>query len=169
MDAADLIGGARSLALYELLRQRLVREVIVANPAAGAEYLVPVPAGRAWELLSFTATLTTSAVVAMRNVRARIVDPGATVVWEPPAVEDQPASFAYRYTYAAGLGYSSNFVVKGGGFPSPPALMPEGYSLRTLTVAVDAADQWSGAVLVVREWSIAQVVQNLEWMKGRIR
>jgi hypothetical protein len=161
VELEELAEGARSLALFELLRQRLVREVPVPNPAAGADFVATVPAGKTWELLSAFGLLTTSAAVANRDVRPRLTDPSQAVVWELPFLFDQVASSASRYGWIAGAS-----VV---GLPSPPAVLPENFSFRVSTLGLDVADQWSGVVLMVREWSMHTVIQNLDWLELRAR
>jgi hypothetical protein len=169
VELEELAEGARSLALFELLRQRLVREVPVPNPAAGADFVATVPAGKTWELLSAFGLLTTSAAVANRDVRPRLTDPSQAVVWELPFLFDQVASSASRYGWIAGVGFAVQFGASVVGLPSPPAVLPENFSFRVSTLGLDVADQWSGVVLMVREWSMHTVIQNLDWLELRAR
>src|SRR4051794_36291420 len=68
------------------------------DPAAGAEILVTVPAGKWWLLRALRFTLVTSATVANRRP-ALTIDDGATEWWRWRAGVDQAASLTRLYQF----------------------------------------------------------------------
>lgn len=169
MDAETLVGGARGLAFYELLRQRLTKAVPIANPAAGADWTQAVPAGVAWEVLSIEAQLLTSAVVANRNALLRVRDPdGREAVRIAPAVV-QAASLPVVYTYLPGFGAIASEAGQQLPLPSPLLYLPSGWQVGSLTTLLDVGDQWSAIVLTVREWSGHAVLAALDWLAAHTR
>lgn len=130
-------------------RSRIV--VGVPQPAAGADWSVPVPAGHLWNVLSILATLTTSAVVATRIPRLIFGDGVATFLDVPPFA-GEAASLTRRYVWVpAGQGYTT-----GNGILSPLPEVPlgTGWTLATTTDAIDVADQWSAIKLAVVDTTI---------------
>lgn len=168
-DRDELIGGALGRSLYELLRLRLIRELLVPSPAAGAEWSLAMPAGVYWELLDVRALLTTSAVVATRTPRLRVSDPNNIDVQRFGVASAASASSAVSYEWSAGLGMTNNTAATAQGLPTPPQAMLPGFTISSLTGNLDAGDQWSSIVLLVREWSIAAVQANLDWLGSTLR
>lgn len=167
--ADELIGGAVGQALYELLRQRLVKEVPVAQPAAGAEWSQAVPAGVAWEVLSVAEVLVASAVVANRSPSVQAVDPNGTGALRIPAGVTAAAGSTNRISFAAGYGDHLNSGAFSAGLPDPPIFVPAGWSLSSLTSALDVGDQYSAVILIVREWSIPGVQAGLDYLTEQLR
>lgn len=163
MELGDLTAGALELGIFELLRQRLLKAVQVAAPAAGADWIATPPAGSAWELLHIKATLTTSATAANRGPIARIRDNSGNDLDAYPAPAVLAASLAAEYGWEAGIGTPTTTLLNVASMSEPPPLVPDGGSVRLVTGNLQAADQWSGIVLTVREWSIVSVAQAIEW------
>lgn len=125
-------------------RSRIVQGV--SNPAPGADWSQAVPASHLWRLWGVTAILTTSAVVANRQVRLVLGD--GTNTWATltaPAV--QAANAAHVYTWLIGatpiaLGLQQLQAL-------PPIELPVGWTIGTSTALIDATDQWTAVRLAV--------------------
>jgi len=129
-----------------------LRSIAGAVPAAGAEIVETVPTGARWELISFTAILTTGVAVAARNVQL-VFDDGTTVYARAYHQGDQAASLAFTYTWAQG---ENVLIPAAHSFSSMPIAtrngLGAGHRIRTVTGAIQAADQWSAIQYLVREW-----------------
>lgn len=169
MDAEDVVGGALERGLYELLRQRLVTEKLVAAPAAGAEWAVSVPARTTWEVLSVRHRLATSAVVANRAPGLRVNDPNGITVYQLSPQAVLAAGAASFVDFLPGLGTTESVQQQQALLPSPVPVIPEGWSIGSLTTGIDVGDQYSGIVLVVREWTLDAVERNTEWLCEALR
>lgn len=169
IDVDDLVAGAQELALYELLRQRLVREVVVAAPGAGIEVSQAVPAGVTWELLSASYRLTTSAVVANRRSALRVRDPNNLLVGQVDSAALQVASLVGDYVYQQELGPPASVAVQAMQLPLQGVPLPAGFVLSTITAALDVGDAYSNIVLMVREWSLSATESSLEWLGQLVR
>lgn len=167
MELGDLTAGALELGIFELLRQRLVKAVPVAQPAAGADWSASVPAGAAWELLHVKATLTTGAAVANRGPVVRVQDNSGNDFDAYPAAAVQAASLAAEFGWEAGYGAAVTAILNVASMSEPPPLAPQGGLVKVVTANLQAADQWSGILLTVREWSIVSVSQAAEWFSRK--
>lgn len=117
-----------------------------AQPAAGADWTVTVPAGHVYQVLSVAATLTTSAVVANRVPRLIYSDGVADFLTVPPFAV-VPASTGMRLSwFPLALGLSTG-VAESTSIPEV-TLLPGG-SLRSSTGLIDPGDQWTAVVLQV--------------------
>lgn len=151
---------AAGLALFQLLELSLVREVLVANPAAGAEWSATVPAGAWWELLGVEYTLTTSAVVANRQSVLRTRDADSRTVLRAEQSATQAASLAVAYTATPGLGaVVASTAGNSAPLATPPQILPAAWTVGTLTGNLDAGDAYSNITLQVREWSPGRIVR----------
>lgn len=164
MDVVELTAGAQELALYELLRQRLVQEVVCPNPGAGAEFSQAVPNGVVWELLAASYRFTSSAAVANRRSALRVRDPNAKLVGQVDSAAVQAAGVAVDYVYQQELGPPASVVVQAQQLPLQGVPLPAGFVISTITALIDVADAYSNIVLMVREWSMSEVERNLDWL-----
>lgn len=129
-----------------------LRAIAGTTPAAGAEISETVPTGARWELLSLTATLTSSATVANRHA-VLVLDDGATPYFRVGISTNQAASLAINYNYAQGVGSAAldggvQFIT-----PIPAGVrLASGHRVRTLTTNLQVGDQWSAVEYLVREW-----------------
>lgn len=164
MDRDELYGGALQHALVELLRQRLVTEVIIPSPAAGADFVQAVPAGEIWELLSASYRLTTSAVVANRRSSLRVRDPNGRLIDQDDAAAVQAASLAVDYVYDLLAAPPVSQVVQSMPLPAPFIPLPPGFVIGSVSQLLDVGDQYSNITLMVRQWSIHEVEQNASWL-----
>jgi hypothetical protein len=169
IDVDDLTAGAQQLALYELLRQRLVQEVICPAPGAGVELAKAVPNGVVWELLSASYRFTTSAVVANRRSALRVRDPNGLLVGQVDSAALQVASIAGDYVYQQELGPPASVAVQAMQLPLQGVPLPAGFVIGTVTTALDVGDAYSNIVLMVREWSLAATESSLDWLGQLIR
>lgn len=119
------------------------------QPAAGADFQF-IPAGmERVKLLSLTAILTTSAVVAARQPSLRFQTRALDTYWAADTVNPQPASTAVRYSWAYGTGLSiPTTVVTSGkiGAPLPHLWLDADDLVASTTVAIDVGDQWTQIV-----------------------
>lgn len=169
MELAEAVEGARSLGLYELLRQRLQKEILVVAPAVGVEWSATVPPGSTWELLTVRHSITTSAVVANRIPGLRVTDSDGGFVLRIPPSGQVAASSSQGLSFASGIGGWVNLGEMVSPLPSPPILLPSGWIIRSLTSALDVGDQYAASILTVREWSATAMRTALGWLEDHYR
>lgn len=159
-----MIRQAGGIALERLLEMQLQRTILVPTPSVGAEWSTTVPAGVTWEVLAFRHTLTTSAVVANRipTIRVRDQDGNTLMRFAPPAVVT--ANVGTPMTYAAGIGGDRPLSENVSLFPPPFVTLSSGYTIGSLTSALDVGDAYSAIVVTVREWSSSRVAQRLSYL-----
>lgn len=124
----------------------LANVVAVANPAAGADFLIVVPAGVNWLVRSFRAQLVTAVAVANRQVELRMDDGAGHIFCDISMPAIQAASLTFLYTWSNGLTAQSTNNIEQNGLPTECRL-PGGFRILTVTTALQAADQWSGGAL----------------------
>lgn len=169
MDAQDVLAGAAEIALYDLLRARLSKTVLVSAPAAGADWSIAVPGAVVWQVEAVTAILTTSATVANRLPRLRLGD-GSNTFCEIVPQSNQAASIAGRYSYARGLSAGPAVgAANGQNVALPKLAMLPAWTLTMSTLNIDATDQWSGIVLDVVELSPHGVLMQGDWLADHLR
>lgn len=128
-----------------------LRSITAAVPAAGAEISETVPTGARWDLLAIRAQFSTSVTVANR-IPQFVLDDGALEYGRFAVTQALTASATWFVTGAAG----ASRVTPEAGFvgyaalPSPCALLA-GHRIRTVTTAIQAADQYSAIQYLVRE------------------
>lgn len=123
----------------------------VANPGAGTDWILTVPANTRWQIISFDSTLTTSATVANRNVQVAI-DDGANSVWAHDVAAAIPASTAATIV-GTSTSAPTGVVTTIQSVTLPPNLiLPAGFRIRSATQNLQATDQWSSIFFLVMEW-----------------
>jgi hypothetical protein len=138
-----------------LLRGNVFQRVIeTAAPAAGAESITTVPAGKYWRLIGFYTTLTTDATVATR-LPSIVIDDGTDILMRingsGTAGVTAGLTVAYTgYVGQQGLGITG-VILTAAPLPSPDLVLEPGWRIRTLTQNIVAGDQWGIARLVVQE------------------
>lgn len=167
--AGELTDWIYGLALVDLVRRHLEEDRLAANPAAGADWTLPVDAGESWEILAVNFTLTASAAVANRSVKLRGLDGNGNEVFRigPQAV--QTAGQVVVYTYLPGQGYAAGVDGQQLALGTPPPILPPGYSLASLTGAIDVGDQFSKIAVSIRRWSPQRVALACGWVGERPR
>lgn len=129
----------------------IVRSVQQANPAAGADIVVTVPAGARWLVQSISAQLVTAVAVANRTPHIQIRDGAGNVVWDTAAAAAQAASLTVRYSACGGI--QAVVADSSAVFPIPDvAQLLQGWTLQTVTTNIQAADQWQNIWLNLIEW-----------------
>lgn len=132
-------------------REVIPRIIPVTNPSAGAEWLATVPGGAVWIVQNIFYTLVSSAVVATRVSNLRWTD-GSMEIGRLSCSVTQPASNTLKYTWWKSLG--SVNTAGGGGFASislPKVYMFPGWTVGTITSAIDVGDQYSAVSVYALE------------------
>jgi hypothetical protein len=133
--------------------RRLIVGVPVANPLAGADPTITVPAGRFWRVATFTGKLATSGTAGNRLPVLTITTDGTTVYAKAAPVV-VAASGAAWYTWAV-QGGDNDLALTGGTIYAtsrlPDLLLPPGAALVLTTDQLAAGDQWSSIGLYVQD------------------
>jgi hypothetical protein len=129
-----------------------VRTIQGTSPGAGNEIAETVPTGARWELLSFSAILTTSAAIGDRSPRLTFLT-GVGYVGYFPQPTAIPASTTRTYTWAQGLSplASPTATSDVSGIPVGSILLA-GQTIQTITDGIAAGDVWTSVAFTVREW-----------------
>jgi hypothetical protein len=128
-----------------------VRSVLGTTPGAGAEISETVPSGARWRLKAIRFRLTASAAAANRTVSLSLDDGTNNFFLESFNVVQAASS---TEDYSAGIGVpfvndAANTRVSSG---LPDNLLFAGFRIRTSTVGLQAADQYSLLDYLVEEW-----------------
>lgn len=123
-----------------------------ANPGAGAEAVVTVPAGKWWVVRSVHLKLVTAVAVANRLARLT-VDDGTNIIFTVPNDVSHAASQTTEYSFgqAATSEAAPGATVGARIYAIPPLVLGPGYRIRTITAAIQAADQFSEITALVEE------------------
>lgn len=162
LDDAAVVSFLQGLRLHEARWLVVPRTVLVASPAAGAEWSRSVPSGVTWLPLSLAYTFVSSAVVANRNPAVTFGDGTTVYGWTdtPIAVA---ASTTLRLAYMRGVGVSSQTGLASRVVTALPTVpLPGNHQLASVTAGLDAGDQYSAIVLQVleiRERSAAELAR----------
>jgi hypothetical protein len=127
------------------------RSILIATPAAGADFTQTVPSSTRWRIVSLSATLTTAVAVANRNVDL-VIDDGANVFAEISSGFSQVASLVNDYTWMDGGVAQAAFdnIVA---LPLPSQMfLPPTFRIRSETTGIQPADQWSAITMLVQQW-----------------
>jgi len=124
----------------------------LANPAVGADIVDPTETTDSFRLVTFRATLHTSAAVANRFPHFRFTDRNGTVLHDVVAPAAQTAGLTVVYDLA-GTGNAQAFTTNAVDglcpLPLPDIRFPAGTKFSSLTTAIDVGDQWSAIVFVM--------------------
>lgn len=129
-----------------------LRAIAGTTPGAGTEFTETVPTGARWELLAFNATLVTAAAVANR-VPIIIIDDGANLLWDYITPGNETASLSWTNNWAPGV--NPVFTAANNTFVGPLPIglrLLAGHRIRSLTVAIQGADQYASPKYLVREF-----------------
>lgn len=155
-------------ALECLLELRLVQEIRIPNPAAGADWIQRIPGGVVWEVLSVESLFTASAAVANRSPMLQIINADGQFVARFPAPAVVTAGTGARVLWATGLGAVGSVGTQSALLSDPPPVMLSGMSIGSLTGLLDAADQYSAIVMMVRQWSEDDILREWQELMGQI-
>jgi hypothetical protein len=129
----------------------LIRSVAGADPAAGAEILVTVPARARWRLIAMRFTFTTDATTTTRYV-AIVLDDGAVPYYTMSCSVGQTASCHNLLYCIAGHGLNGVIGPMLAITLQRRCLLGAGYRISTLTQGLTAGDDLSAPQLLVEEW-----------------
>lgn len=130
----------------------MLYSIAVPNPAAGVDWTQTVPTGARWLLHGIYATLTT-AVAAGNRQPLLVLDDGVNRLTAQNTALVQAGSLANDWTWDPGNPTTGVFANSVNDIDLPfPVPLFAGYRVRTVTLALQAADQWSGIRLLVEEW-----------------
>lgn len=131
-------------------RVRTRRVITVTDPAVGTDWMLTVPGGHAYQILSTISTLTTDATVVDRTPRLVLRQDGAPV-WESVDTVSAGDSQSGIWTAAPLVPTATgNTMVQ---LTLPVACLPAGGQIGMVTDGLQAGDQWSGiTVWVIDEW-----------------
>ena len=125
--------------------------VVGANPAAGAEWTIPVPATEFWHVVSVRVTLVASAAVANRTP-ALLLDDGATELCRVPVSRFVTAGQTAQLSWTTGANFQGpDSLVQAGGLPPTGRLLP-GSTVRGLTLNLQGGDDYSAPTAFVERW-----------------
>jgi hypothetical protein len=128
------------------------RTVQQANPGAGVDWTLTVPAGVRWQLQSAFAILTTAVAVANRLPHL-IIDDGANTIFIAAPIVNETASLAWNNSWGAGAGSIGSVGPNDAQQAIPNDLyLLAGWRVRAVTTNIQAADQWSAISIAVRSW-----------------
>lgn len=129
----------------------VLRTILGTDPPAGAEVSETVPAGARWELLALAATLVADATPANR-LPSLLLDAGGNAFTRVIQPVLTAASGSNAYYWAQGLPVETGLGgVPLAGIPTAPVLLAGG-RFRTATSAMQAGDNWTAPLFVVREY-----------------
>lgn len=135
--------------MSELQRRGKVTVATGADPAAGSEWTVTVPAGQFWRVKSVQATLVASATAATRRPMMIITFNGGGDI-NIPINTGTTANQTMIHTWAEGIfsiNDTGNLLITGV-YPAD-LLLPPFSTIRSLTANLQVGDNWSAPVLLV--------------------
>lgn len=128
--------------------------ITTTNPAAGAEVSITVPSGEYWIVKSFRVQLVTAVAVAVRQTHLRFTHRDGGII-EQPANNSQAASATMNYNFAQGAGLNVTAAVDSQGISIPSdIILPSGSVIATRTVAIQAADDYTAADLIIEKFYV---------------
>lgn len=167
LGSADVTGGSVLIAGYTVVNapisypestlsspidgRGLYTSLLVGNPAAGTDWTQTVFGGEQWIVRAVRAVLVTSAAVANRVPHLQIRDGAANIMVDNPTNTNQAASLTEAYNWFSGT--QAYQFDSSQSIPIPGELrLTAGMVIRTVTTAIQAADQWSAIVLTVERF-----------------
>lgn len=157
MDNSDLALAASAGHVGILKGPGALTVITGADPAAGAEVAAAaftVPAGKLWEVLSFSVPLVQGAT--QTPAPALVWDDGTSVLGAAPGSSAAvSAATTTRMTWAAGLlNITAGAALTANMAPLPRLLLPAGYRLTTLTAGIGGNTDYGVAKALVREFTV---------------
>ena len=143
-----------------------------ANPATGANGVLTVPTGQTWLLNSLAFVLTTSAIVANRQVQVTIADPTGRIMFQFLDGTALTASQIGDVSLAPGLP-TTHTLLTGATFnitgPMPALTLPANSTITITAVGLQASDQISNivAMTTVTTGTAATPANDGVWINAR--
>jgi len=132
-----------------------LKQLLIPNPAAGANWTVTVPPGKAWLVRSIFGVFAASATVIGRRafvVATYPTDPAITVFRVDPGF-GQLANQTVFYTYARGIADRQNsgdlFIQT----PFPDVPLIPGSVLQSLVLNIQVGDDWTSITAAIEEFN----------------
>ena len=129
----------------------LIRSITGTDPAAGSEIIETVPTGARWRLLGMSFLLVTSSAAATRQVMLTL-DDGSSRFSTAIAGSTQTASQTHRYSVLLGGESRITATNEQSVVHSADIILLQGFRIRTLTVSLQAGDNFGAPQLWVEEW-----------------
>jgi hypothetical protein len=125
----------------------------MGTPGAGQELSYTIPSNSMFRPFAFSATLTTSATVANRQVQLICDEGSGSNYFKSPLGVAQAASLVWVYSFAkypfATLQFNNDQLI----FFDNVMKMTATLRIRTVTLGLQAGDQWSLSRLLGEQWS----------------
>jgi hypothetical protein len=129
-----------------------IRAYTGTQPGVGLNASEAVPTGARWRLMTGQFTLACSAVAANRYVQIQITS-AAGIVLRVPAQVAQTANITAVYFCGSGMPIYVPVGDTKYSVPIPNGMfIPAGGLIGTVTLNIDAGDQWSAPILLLEEW-----------------
>jgi len=136
----------------------VLKSIAVTQPAAGANWIKTVPAGKVWRIQSIQFSFAASAAVANRQVHLLTEDSSGNEVFAEKFATAVTAGDTAYMNFGAGLsngGLVSNAAADQNALGYPVNMnLPENFILTTQTDGMDAADQYSNVFVFVEEFTL---------------
>lgn len=133
----------------------------LANPAAGAEFILRAPGQGVWRVISVAFLFTASVVVANRRI-ALLADDQTDIWFAAESTVDVAASAAVRFgAYAGAASVGLTAVLVNLPLPTDGLILQPGHRLRTSTANIDVGDQYSQIRAQVQEFPQGP---EIEWL-----
>lgn len=130
----------------------LIRTIVGTDPAAGVEISETVPTGARWKVRSIFFEIVCDATVASRGPRLSF-DDGANVFNKQDTFKAPTAGTTGTFSGALIWTNRSAGADNGvGTFGLPDIELKAGYRMRTITVALQAGDNYGAPIFEVEEW-----------------
>lgn len=123
---------------------------IGADPDAGAEAIITVPARRRWKVHSIHQELVTDITEEDRTC-AIIIDDGTNILLAFSSLVAQTASTTKHY-YFAHIGAPEINILLISTNPMPELILAPGSRIRTATNGLQAGDNYGAPIFLIEEW-----------------
>jgi hypothetical protein len=146
------IGWPASRVLYPTEGPGNLREVTVANPAAGADWSLTVPSLTRWRIQNFNAQLVIANAGVARIIRAQLKTGAGVVMHQAAAQQTGAVNTTVQVSGSSGQ-ITSVVDTTTLNLPLPgQVVVASGEILAVSTSNINAGDQWSNIRVLVEEW-----------------
>lgn len=138
---------------FDYAKRWTIVSQVLANPAAGADWVATVPAGQEWRVVAVFFNFQTSSAVANRAPRLVVKDSAGNTLYETQQNATQAASNSVQYAFAQGIAANAVAANNGPaqcGIPTHMTLA-EGFTIGSATLSIQTGDQYSSIALLLEE------------------
>ena len=128
-----------------------VLSITGTDPAAGAEITETVPTDARWKLRAFRYTLVTDATAANRQSAVQLSD-GSTAFHRGRVHTAQTATQTHAYNHSLQNHFQANVASVNYQNILPDVLLGAGFTIATITGALQGGDDYGAPQLLVEEW-----------------